>query len=75
MIEGCGIKLGIGLLGRMRMFSWLKSSTLNFMLAFINFVFAIILNSPLNGVVCVFCFLIAMAMRTEEVRRRESCDE
>lgn len=50
------------------MFDWLKSSTLNFMLAFINLVFAVILNSPLNGVVCVVCFLFAMAMRTEERR-------
>ena len=38
------------------------------MLAFINLVFAVILNSPLNGVVCVVCFLFAMAMRTEERR-------
>lgn len=50
----------------LQMFNWLKSSTLNFMLSFINVVFAISLNSPLNGVIGVFCFLMAMAMRTEE---------
>jgi hypothetical protein len=48
------------------MFNWLKSSTLNFMLAFINFVFAIMLNSALNGVICIFCFLMGTAMRQEE---------
>lgn len=53
------------------MFDWLKSSSINFMLAFINFCFAIILNSPINGLVCVVCFLLAMAMRTEERRLRD----
>ena len=57
------------------MFNWLKSSTLNFMLAFINLVFCIILNSVFNGVVCIVCFLLAMAMRTEERNNVHKKDE
>lgn len=48
------------------MFNWLKSSTLNFMLSFINLFFCAIFNSPVNGVISVLCFLMGMAMRTEE---------
>lgn len=55
------------------MFSFIKSSTLNFMLSFINIALCFVLEAvggygALNAVIGVFCFLVAMAMRSEERR-------
>ena len=36
------------------------------MLSFVNLAFCLILSSPINGVICVVCFLMATAMRHEE---------